>query len=223
MVDFASNLGVNDVSTILYSAGGSSGTLLTVVGGQPDYTQNFVGLIVDPAEGFVSITLTLNDVGSGFQSFDDDWKDTKTLVRTLVDVASKGGNLLLNVGPTAQGEIPWQSVSRLREMGEWTRANGESVYGTSASPYGLPAWGRYTAKPAAGKVYAHVFEWPKDGKLTLTGVRSAPRSVYLLADRKPLAVQAGADGVVVQLPAVRPSRIDAVLVLESGGATDASR
>jgi alpha-L-fucosidase len=179
-----------------------------------------------PPEGLPGVDwetcMTINDTW-GFQTFDDDWKDTKTLVRTLVDVASKGGNLLLNVGPTLRGEIPWQSVSRLREMGEWTRANGESVYGTSASPYGLPTWGRYTAKPATGKVYAHVFEWPKDGTLPLTGVRSAPRSVYLLADRKPLAVHAGTDGVVVQLPAVRPSGIDAVLVLESGGATDRSR
>lgn len=71
VIDFASNLGGNAISTILYSAGASSGTLLTVIGGQPDYTQNFVGLIVDPAEAFTSITLTLNDVGSGFQSFDE--------------------------------------------------------------------------------------------------------------------------------------------------------
>ena len=95
--------------------------------------------------------MTLNDTW-GFQAFDDGWKDTRVLVRTLVDVASKGGNFLLNVGPTAQGVIPWQSVSRLREMGDWIRANGEAVYGTSASPYGLPAWGRYTAKPSAGRV-----------------------------------------------------------------------
>jgi alpha-L-fucosidase len=166
--------------------------------------------------------MTINDTW-GFQSFDDDWKDTKTLVRTLVDVASKGGNLLLNVGPTSRGEIPWQSVSRLREMGEWTRVNGESVYGSAASPFGLPAWGRYTAKPSAGKVYAHVFDWPKSHELVLTGVTARPSAVYLLADRKPLAVEQRADGLVVTLPPVPPSRIDAVLVLETGASTAPAR
>ena len=179
-----------------------------------------------PATGLPGVDwetcMTLNDTW-GFQSFDDNWKDTKTLVQTLVDVASKGGNLLLNVGPTAQGVIPAQSVSRLREMGDWVRANGESIYGTSASPYGLPAWGRYTARPSQGKVYAHVFDWPKKGKqIALTGVTAKPRSVYLLADKKPLTVEQGEGGWVVSLPAVRPSAIDAVLVVETGG-TSATR
>ena len=160
--------------------------------------------------------MTLNGTW-GFQTFDDGWKDTRELVRTLVDVASKGGNFLLNVGPTAQGVIPWQSVSRLREMGDWIRVNGESVYGTSASPYGLPAWGRYTAKPSAGRVYAHVFDWPRDRKLVLTGIQAKPGAVYLLADRKPLAVEQTAGGWSVSLPAVKPSAIASVLVLETGG------
>ena len=163
--------------------------------------------------------MTLNDTW-GFQSFDDGWKDSRTLVRTLVDVASKGGNLLLNVGPTSQGVIPWQSVSRLREMGDWMKANGEAVYGTTASPYGLPAWGRYTARASAGRVYASVFDWPKDGRLALTGVTTKPRSIYLLADRKPLAVEQAGDGWAVRLPKVPPSAIASVLVIETGsGAT----
>jgi alpha-L-fucosidase len=160
--------------------------------------------------------MTLNDTW-GFQSFDDGWKDTRTLVRLLIDAASKGGNFLLNVGPTAQGVIPPQSVSRLGEMGDWMRANGESIYGTTASPYGLPAWGRYTVNASKGRAYAHIFEWPKDRKLTLTGVKEKPRSVFLLADRKPLAVEQSADGWTVQLPAVRPSAISSVLVLEPVG------
>ena len=159
--------------------------------------------------------MTLNETW-GFQTFDDRWKDPQTLVRTLVDVASKGGNFLLNVGPTSQGLIPRQTVSRLREMGDWMRVNGEAVYGTTASPYGLPAWGRYTAKPSAGRVYAHVFDWPKDRRLALTGVQAKPAAVYLLADRKPLVVEQTADGWAVQLPAVRPSAISSVLVLETG-------
>ena len=169
-----------------------------------------------PPEGLPGVDwetcMTINNTW-GFQSFDDAWKDTRTLVRTLVDVASKGGNLLLNVGPTAQGIIPAQSVSRLHEMGDWMRANGESVYGTSVSAFGMPAWGRYTTKGST--VYAHVFDWPKDGKLTLTGVTARPSKVYLLADRKPLTLNVvDGGGFSVQLPNVAPSAIDAVLVLE---------
>jgi alpha-L-fucosidase len=169
-----------------------------------------------PSEGLPGVDwetcMTLNDTW-GFQSFDDAWKDPKTLVRTLVDVASKGGNLLLNVGPTSQGVIPVQSVSRLHEMGDWMRVNGESVYGTTASTFGLPAWGRYTTKGT--KVYAHVFDWPKDHRLTLTGVKTKPARAYLLADGKPLDVAQGDGGAfVVTLPAVRPIAIASVLVLE---------
>jgi len=171
-----------------------------------------------PPEGLPGVDwetcMTLNNTW-GFQSFDDGWKDTKTLVRTLVDVASKGGNLLLNVGPTAQGVIPVQSVSRLREMGDWMKVNGEAVYGTSASPYGLPAWGRYTTQSATGRVYASIFDWPKDRQLTLTGVTSKPRSAYLLADKKPLVVEQAGEGFVVKLPQVAPSAVASVLVLET--------
>jgi alpha-L-fucosidase len=153
--------------------------------------------------------MTMNDTW-GYKSYDDDWKDTKTLVRTLVDAASKGGNFLLNIGPKADGTIPEPIVSRLREMGAWMRENGESIYGTTASPYAeQPSWGRFTRK--GDTLYAHVFEWPKDGRLALPG---APARAYLLADRKPLEVERTAGGAVVHLPAVPPSTIDAVLVLE---------
>ena len=168
-----------------------------------------------PAEGLPGVDwetcMTMNDTW-GFKSFDDNWKESRTLLHTLIDVASKGGNFLLNVGPTAEGEIPPESVARLREMGRWMRVNGESIYGTSVSPFGQPAWGRYTAK--AGIVYAHVFTWPGNGTLVLSGVKSAPRRAYLLADRAPLAVEQTDAGIVVHLPAVAPSTIASVVVLE---------
>ena len=157
--------------------------------------------------------MTMNDTW-GYKSFDDGWKDTRTLLRTLIDVASKGGNFLLNVGPTAQGEIPAESVARLREMGRWMRANGEAIYGTRVSPYGAPAWGRYTAK--ANAVYALVFDWPKDRRLPLTGVKTAPASVHLLGDSRLLAVEPSGDGFIVRLPAAAPSSIASVVVLEGG-------
>ena len=157
--------------------------------------------------------MTMNDTW-GYKSFDDGWKDTRTLVRTLIDVASKGGNFLLNVGPTAEGLIPAESQARLHEMGRWMRANGDAIYGSTVSPYGAPVWGRYTAK--TGVVYAFVFDWPKDRRLALTGVKTAPASVHLLGDSRLLAVEPSGDGFVVRLPAAAPSSIASVVVLEGG-------
>lgn len=160
--------------------------------------------------------MTMNDTW-GYKSFDDNWKDTRTLIRTLIDAASKGGNFLLNVGPTAEGVIPAPSVHRLREIGEWMKVNGEAIYGTSASPFAeQPSWGRFTRKP--GKLYAHVFDWPRDRRLEIPGgLREEVVRAYLLADekRESLPVERTETGVVVTLPAVPPSTIASVVVLET--------
>jgi alpha-L-fucosidase len=92
------------------------------------------------------------------------------------------------------------------------RVNGDAIYGTTVSPYGMPDWGRYTAK--RGKAYAIVFDWPKDGRLPLTGVKQRPLRAYLLADGTAIAVEAADSGFAVQLPKVPPSTIATVLVLE---------
>jgi len=101
----------------------------------------------------------------------------------LVDIASKGGNLLLNVGPTAEGLIPDSSVVRLKEIGNWMKHNGESIYGTSASPFFKLPWGRCTQKEIDGDTYLyfHVFDWPKHEVLIVPGIKTRVANVGILS------------------------------------------
>ena len=135
--------------------------------------------------------MTMNDTW-GFKKNDQNWKSATTLIRNLVDIASKGGNFLLNVGPTAEGEIPAASVERLAEMGRWMRVNGESIHGSKASPLGLLPFGRCTVKP--GHLYLHVFEWPADGRLTIPAAGLQIGSVYALADAQKSALRVLQEG-----------------------------
>jgi alpha-L-fucosidase len=164
--------------------------------------------------------VTMNDTW-GFKRDDQNWKPTGVLIKQLVQVSSRGGNYLLNVGPTAEGLIPEPSVERLRQVGEWLRVNSESVYGAQPSPlpYELP-WGIITTKP--GRVYLHVFDWP--GKqLTLYGLKSKVRRAYLLSNKAGLKftqttdAALGHDSLSINLPAAAPDREDSVVVLETEG------
>jgi alpha-L-fucosidase len=159
--------------------------------------------------------MTMNDTW-GFKSTDHDWKSARELLRNLIDIASKGGNYLLNVGPTAAGEIPAPSVERLAHLGRWLAANGEAVYGTGASPFGAPAWGRITAKP--GRLYLHVFDWPEGGRLVVSVPRADARGAHLLsAPETPLEISDHRGAVSIALPAAAPDPDATVVVLELGG------
>lgn len=169
-----------------------------------------------PPEGLPGVDwescMTMNDTW-GFKSYDDNWKSTETLIRNLVDIASKGGNFLLNVGPTAEGEIPQPSVERLEAMGDWLEVNGEAIYGTSASTLGRPDWGRYTTK--SGVVYAHVFDWPADGRLVVEGLSGDVEGVRLLADpgAQPSFEREG-ETLTVSLPGAAPDPIASVVAID---------
>lgn len=154
----------------------------------------------------------------GYVKTDKNWKSPKELVRTLVEIVSKGGNYLLNVGPTGEGEIPAGSVESLAGMGRWMEKNGASIYGTTASPFAKLEWGRCTSKP--GRLYLHVFDWPADGKLVVPGLMSKVLKAYLLADKsqRALTVRSPADqDMVVEAPKCAPDDIDSVVVLEIEG------
>jgi len=157
----------------------------------------------------------------GYKSNDHDWKSTETLIRNIIDIASKGGNYLLNVGPTAEGLIPAPSVERLGKIGRWMKANGESIYATQASPFKRLAWGRCTTKACedSATLYLHVFDWPSDGRLLVPGLTNETDKAYLLTDpsKKALPTEAGDEGVVVSVPAEAPDPICSVVVLKVKG------
>ena len=150
----------------------------------------------------------------GWKANDSEWKSSEVLIRNLIDIVSKGGNYLLNVGPTHEGLIPKPSVERLKIMGKWLRQNGESIYGAEAGPFAKPSWGRYTKKP--GKIYAHVFQWPEEGKLNIPTKNLQVTRAYLLADKKRniLKTEQTQDGLVIHLPNEASDPIASVVAIE---------
>jgi alpha-L-fucosidase len=167
-----------------------------------------------PATGISGVDwescMTMNN-SWGFKSFDDNWKSDTALIRNLIDIVSKGGNFLLNVGPTAEGLIPAASVERLAAMGEWMEVNSEAIYGAEASPYDRPEWGRFTQRDQT--IYAHVFDWPADGKLTIEELSQASK-VTLLASGKVLSTSGAYEGTIIELPAEAPDGIATVVKIE---------
>jgi alpha-L-fucosidase len=180
---------------------------------------------VIPATGFPGrdweTCMTLNDTW-GFKRDDHQWKPTPALIRNLVDIVSKGGNYLLNIGPNAQGEIPPESVQRLQEVGAWMKVNGESIYGNQASPFKKLAWGRSTVKPAGPNtiLYLHVLDWPADGKLVVPGLANPIQSAELLAGGAKLAVTPSDQGPVLTLPATAPDAACTTIKLVVTGPPD---
>lgn len=155
--------------------------------------------------------MTMNDTW-GFVSSDKNWKSEATLIRNLVDCASKGGNYLLNVGPTAAGEIPQASLERLAAIGAWMQVNGEAIKRTTASPFVRPfPWGRITQR--GDNLYLIVFDRPADGRITLS-LDNTPRSVTLLgkSTQQPSAKREG-ESVVITLPATLPDTRASVIRL----------
>jgi alpha-L-fucosidase len=153
----------------------------------------------------------------GYSEHDHAWKSDEKLIRNLVDIASKGGNYLLNIGPKGDGSVPEQSVKSLQAMGAWMKVNGEAIYGTQASPYEKLEWGRCTRKELGrGKtrLYLHVFSWPAQGKLVVPKIDGKPGKARLLATGKSVGVEDQASGWVLQLPAAAPDPIATVVALD---------
>lgn len=176
-----------------------------------------------PATGLPGVDwetcMTMNDHW-GYNAVDMNFKSSETLVRLLCDIVSKGGNFLLNVGPTAEGEIPPTSVQRLKDIGAWMKWNSESIYGTTASPFKKLDWGRCTQKPTRGgtALYLQVFDWPKNGKLVVPGLGNDAVSARLLRGQKiALPVERKGSDLVISVPASAPDKYASVVALTIKG------
>lgn len=170
-----------------------------------------------PANGFPAgrdweSCMTINDTW-GFKKNDKSFKSTKVLLTNLIDIVSKGGNYLLNVGPDSTGTIPPEEADRLREIGQWLKVNGESIYGTRPSPFKESfAWGKVTT--SAGKLYLHVLHWPADGRLSIPTWNSVSHAFFLADPSRGLAFETASDATTIFLPAAAPDPNDTVIVLE---------
>ncbi len=139
------------------------------------------------------------------------WKAPKQLVQNLVNVASRGGNYLLNVGPTPGGAFPPEAVERLQHIGRWMKTYAKSIYGAMYTPLHGQSWGQATRN--GDKIYLHIFEWPADGKLVVEPFPGQVRTVNLFAGGPLTFSQKGAR-LDVALPAQGPDSDVSVITVE---------
>jgi alpha-L-fucosidase len=146
------------------------------------------------------VCMTMNDIW-GYKEGDNSWKSTKVILHQLIDIASKGGNYLLNIGPKVDGTIPEPSVERLQDIGKWMAVNSESIYGTHASPFPNLPWGRCTQKHGKDgtTLYLQVFDWPKNGELLVPGLENEVKSATLLANGEELEFEKTPSGVLIEV------------------------
>lgn len=145
--------------------------------------------------------MTMNETW-GYKSYAQNWKSSETLIRNLIDIASKGGNYLLNIGPKADGEIPEQSIQTLKAIGKWMQLNSQAIYATRKSPFAPLPWGRCTRKEENGNttLYLSVFEWPADGKLNVPGLTQDIVRTELLATGRKLKTTRDNQGTTIAVP-----------------------
>ena len=162
--------------------------------------------------------MTMNDHW-GYNDHDNNWKSSEDLVRKLIDIASKGGNFLLNIGPTAAGVFPQASIERLKDIGSWMSVNHESIYNTKASPFKNLSWGRCTQKSITGgtRLYLQVFDWPAEGKLIVPNLGGQVTNCYSLDSKTKLkALKTGSD-YVIDISGIEQKQYATVIVMDIKG------
>ena len=153
----------------------------------------------------------------GYNKYENEFLSTPELIRMLIDIVSKGGNLLLNVGPTPEGTIPVEFVDRLKSIGKWMKVNSEAIHGTSASCFEqLPFFGKCTVK--GNILYFHIMGSPEDGVLKIPGLKTTVKNAYLLAHRdKFLTFKKEGNNLLITLPKRLPDEIATVVAVELHG------
>jgi alpha-L-fucosidase len=151
----------------------------------------------------------------GYSKYDNSHKPANFFIRLLAKAAARGGNLLMNIGPMGNGIIDPRDTVILHSVGMWMQQNGESIYGTSASPLPLQAWGESTRK--GNRLYLHVFQWPEKAPLYVGGLMGNVSKAWLLTDARQRALpvtRVNDRDVTIQLPATVPDTMNSVIVLE---------
>lgn len=154
----------------------------------------------------------------GYHKFDKSHKAASFFIQLIAKAASRGGNLLMNIGPMGDGAFDPADVKILQGIGSWMDKYSESIYGTSRSPLALQSWGVCTRKN--NNLYLHVFDWPSDGRLVVGGLKSDVTKGFLLGEktRKNLKIKRiNPSDLEIYLPLKAPDTVDAVIVLETGG------
>jgi len=162
--------------------------------------------------------VTMTSLWWGYDRHETVYKSSEFLIRMLIDIVSKGGNLLLNVGPKPDGTIQKEFRDRLAAIGRWMGKYSEAIYGTTASPFNLlPFYGRVTTQ--GNLLYVHVFEWPADLEVRLPNLHNQVKRAWLLEPGKPsLAVTRVGTDWAIALPAKALNRVASVLAVELEGA-----
>ncbi len=150
----------------------------------------------------------------GYHKYDSSHKPSGFFIQLLAKAASRGGNLLMNIGPKGDGTFDGRDLRILQGIGKWMDVNGESIYSTTAGPLPLQNWGVSTLK--GDKLYLHVFDWPADGRLYVGGLKGAADRVYVLSDPARSLSATAVDGkdLVIDVPRQAPDTINTVIVVE---------